>query len=130
MPDRSSTRNAVLIVEDSLTVGRRLAELLNETGTVDVVGPALDGREALDLFGRFRPSAVILDLQLPDRNGLELIPTFREARPPCVIVVLTNFDQPEFRARSLGAGADYFLSKSEEFEQVADIVGRLEGTRA
>lgn len=130
MSDRASARNAVLIVDDSLTVGRRLAELLHETGTVDVVGPAVDGREALDLFGRFRPSAVILDLQLPDRNGLELIPTFRETLPPCVIVVLTNFHQPEFRTRSLGAGADYFLSKSEEFEQVTEIVGRLEGARA
>ena len=115
----------VLIVEDSPLISERLNQMLSELDQVEIVGLAADGDEALRLFHEFRPAVVLLDLEIPGRNGLEVLREVRKRAEPCVVVMFTGYDLPDFRDACLRAGADFFLRKSTEFERVVEIVRGL-----
>ena len=115
----------VLIAEDSPLVADRLVELLSELEHVEIIGPVANGHQALQFFHEFRPAVVLLDLQMPGRNGLETLIEIRKLDAACAVVMLTNYDLPEFRAACSHAGADFFLRKSAEFERAVEIVREL-----
>lgn len=118
-------RVRVLIADDSRAIGLRLVEMLSEVEGVETIGPALDGEEALRLFWQFHPDAAVVDIQMPKRNGLEVLVMMRQVEWQCLILVLTNHCADEFRDRCLGAGADHFLQKSADFERVPEIIKEL-----
>ena len=113
----------VLVVEDSAAVRTRVVDLLREAGH-EVVGEAATTDVALQLQRTLRPEAIVLDLQLLDGNGMEILPVLKSHHPPPVVVVLTNSAQAECRRRCLFLGADYFFDKSHDFESVADALTR------
>ena len=115
----------VLIADDSPVVSERLARMLGELDHVQIVGPAPDGETALRLFDDHRPDAVLLDLQMPGRSGVETLIEIRKRDKSGTVIVLTNYDLPEFRTACLNAGADFFLRKSAEFERAVEIVREL-----
>jgi len=115
----------VLIAEDSPLISQRLTRMIAEVDQVKIVGPAADGIEALRLFEEHRPAVAVLDLQMPGRNGLEVLAEIRERDSCCAVVILTNYDLPEFRTACLNAGANFFLRKSTEFERVVGILNDL-----
>jgi len=115
----------VLIVEDSPLISERLNQMLSEVDQVEIVGLAADGDEALRLFHEFRPAVVLLDVEIPGRNGLEVLREVRKLVESCVVLMFTSYDLPDFRDACLRAGADFFLRKSTEFERVVEIVLEL-----
>ncbi len=115
----------VLIADDSPVIRKRLARLLAEVDRVTIVGPASDGDEALRLFDEHHPGLVVLDLHMPGQNGLEVLVKIRQQDRSCTVVMLTNYDFPEFRSACLNAGADFFLRKSTEFERVVEMLKDL-----
>jgi len=115
----------VLIAEDSLLVSDRLKELIGELHEVEIIGPASDGDTALQLFREHEPEVVLLDLQMPGRGGLETLIEIRKQNRSCAVIILTNYDLPEFRAACRHAGADFFFRKFTEFERAVEIVSEL-----
>ena len=115
----------VLIVEDSLIVRERLAALIANLRNVAIVGQAEDGFQAEALFRQHRPDAVVLDIQVPGINGMDLLARFKRENPACVVMVLTTYAFKEFRQRCAALGADYFFDKSSEFERVIEVLGRF-----
>jgi two-component system, OmpR family, response regulator len=113
----------VLIVEDSAPVRARVVALLQEYG-LEVVGEAATAAEALALAESLRPDAIVLDLHLPDGDGIDLLPALKAREPAPLVAVLTNSTQVECRNRCLALGADHFFDKSREFEAVADALFR------
>ena len=112
----------VFLVEDSLAIRARLAatirgiegaELVGEAGTV---GAAIDGIRAT------HPGALILDLQLEDGSGLDVLRAVRPASPALHIAVLTNYATDQHRRACMDAGAEYFLDKSSDFPRIREIV--------
>ncbi len=65
---------------------------------------------------------VLLDLQLTDGNGLDVLAAVKPQRPGIHVIVLSNFATPQYRQASLAAGADVFLDKSQEFGRVPEIL--------
>jgi YesN/AraC family two-component response regulator len=116
----------VLIVEDSLIVRKRLAALIAGLSNVTVVGQAEDGFQAQALFRQHRPDVVVLDIQVPGINGLDLLAQFKREHPASVVIVLTTYAFKEFRQRCLALGADCFFDKSAEFEQVIELLGAFQ----
>ena len=119
---RQAAPLAVFLVEDSLAIRARLAatirgiegtELVGEAGTV---GAAIDGIRAT------HPGAVILDLQLEDGSGLDVLKAVRPAAPALHIAVLTNYATDQHRRACMDAGAEYFLDKSSDFPRIREIV--------
>jgi DNA-binding NarL/FixJ family response regulator len=116
----------VLIAENYALLRERLVQLLAELGErVQIVGLAEDVPRAIELFGQLSPDAVILDLVMPGGSGLQVLQHIKQRRPACVVIVLTNYATPPFRERCRQLGADFFFSKSAEFEQVLKVLEEL-----
>lgn len=108
----------VLVVDDSPGVRRRLVGLLREAA-LDVI--EADGAElAVVLAAREQPDAIILDILLPGRQGLDVLPALRAGAPGALVVILTN--APWYRRHCLALGAHHVLDKSSEFDQVVAIL--------
>ena len=122
----------VLLVDDSTLIRVRLRRLIANIPRVEIVGEAADGAEGLAYIAATQPDLVILDLQMPGLDGLEMLRRLGTPRP--TVAVLTNYATPAYRRRALDLGADYVFDKSTEFNQLCDVVaalppGTVNGTR-
>jgi two-component system, NarL family, response regulator DesR len=115
----------VLLTDDSTPVRDRLRSLLNEQGSIQIVGEAASGEEALSLFAQHRPDALVLDIQLPDMSGIEVLRHIKRCAPHCTVVVLTNFAEAIYRQECHRHGADCFLHKNTEFDKVPEVLANL-----
>jgi two-component system, NarL family, response regulator DevR len=119
----------VFIVDDSVSIRTRLAEMLGAMQSVDVVGQAASALEAVDGIIRTQPDSVLLDLNLAGRSGIEVLREVHRRAPAIVFVVLTNHSEPQYRRACSIAGASYFLDKSTEFERVREVIAEIGATR-
>lgn len=101
----------VLIVDDHELVREGLAELLGRDPTMEVVGKAETGDEAMVLFREHRPDVTLVDLRMTPTDGVTLISKLREESPDARIVMLTSYDTDEDIYRGLKAGASSYLLK-------------------
>lgn len=116
----------VLVVDASPIILKRLVNLVADVPNVNVVGEATDGLRAQELFRHFRPDVIILDIQIPRIDGLDLLVLFKREHPACKVVVLTTYEFEAFRRLYAQLGADHFFTKSMEFEQIIEV---LDGVR-
>src|SRR6201995_900493 len=100
----------IMIVEDHAVVRQGLAALLRTVPDFSIVAEAADGRESIALFREHQPDITLMDLRLPQLNGVEAITSIRADFPQARIIVLTTFDGDEDIYRALQRGArGYFL---------------------
>jgi two-component system response regulator EvgA len=112
----------VLIVDDSEQIRERLAALLAESSQIRLVGQTGDGREALKFIERLMPDTVILDIRLPGSSGIEVLKQIKTRYPKIQVIMLTNYDHAMYRQQCRRLGADHFLNKTREFEEVAAAI--------
>lgn len=114
----------VLIADDQGIVRTGLRMILDAQPDIEVVGEAVDGRDALELARRLRPDVCLFDIRMPELDGIEL--TRQLAGPdvadPLAIVVITTFDLDEYVHGALKAGARGFLLKDAGPELLAQAV--------
>ena len=115
----------VVIVDDSELVRGRMVALLRELPGVDVVSEAGDVETAVNRVRELHPHVVILDVSLPDGCGLDILEVIRAERIPSMVVVVTNYSDPEYELRARRGGAVAFLDKSRDFLAAVEYVGRL-----
>lgn len=125
---RSSTMR-VFIVDDSVPVRQRIAQLLDAIEGVAVVGEAETPAQAIEGIFNFHPDVVLLDIHLIAGSGLDVLQKVHPQSPGIVFVVLTNHPSPQYRKAYLDAGARYFLDKSTEIAEIAEIIATLDVTR-
>jgi two-component system, chemotaxis family, protein-glutamate methylesterase/glutaminase len=106
----------VLVIDDSLTVRRRLIEILERAPDIQVIGEAGDGRRAVELTRQLRPDVVTLDLVLPDMNGLDATEQIMAHAPTPILIVSASFNRGEMfdTYHALAAGAVDVLDKSHD----------------
>ena len=114
----------VFLVEDSLAIRARLAATIQGIEGAELVGVAGGVAQAIDGIRATHPSAVILDLQLEDGSGLEVLRAVHPAAPALHVAVLTNYATDQHRRASMDAGAEFFLDKSSDFPRIREIVER------
>ena len=112
----------LLIVEDSEAICASLVGLMECIPGIDGIRTAGNLVDAMDCVRSFYPSLVVLDLQLPDGLGLELIEPIRHLSPDVRIAVLTNHASEFNKRHCLAGGADWFFDKSTEFDALLDVV--------
>lgn len=114
----------VLIADDQDIVRTGLRMILDAEPDIEVVGEAVDGRDALELARRLRPDVCLFDIRMPEYDGIEV--TRRLAGPdvadPMAIVVITTFDMDEYVHGALKAGARGFLLKDAGPELLTQAV--------
>jgi len=119
----------VCLVEDSSLVRLRLGGMLRDLWDVEQVFEAATVAEARRLLPTAKPHLVVVDMRLPDGDGLEVVAAAKRLRPQPAVVVLTNYGYDQLRATCLEAGADQFLDKRTEFDRLPAIVADLCGHR-
>ena len=112
----------VVVVDDHLVVRAGLSQLLGTETDIVLVGTAADGREAIDVVDRERPDVVLMDLSMPGGDGIEAIRQLSMAFPECRVLVLTSFSDRTTITEALAAGADGYLLKHCEPEQIVSAV--------
>ncbi|MFB6577203.1 response regulator [Streptomyces sp. NPDC056402] len=112
----------VLIVDDQVMVREGFSVLLNAMDGIEVVGEAVDGREAIEQVSALRPDVVLMDIRMPRMNGLEATREIVAADTDAKVLILTTFDLDEYVYQALRAGASGFLLKDASARQLADGV--------
>ncbi len=112
----------IFVVEDAPEIRKRLIAMVRMVAGINVIGEAGSVNQAIDGVLASPTDMVLLDLQLKDGIGLEVLARVKQARPELRVIVLTNFATPQYRQASLSAGAEFCLDKSREFGLVPGIL--------
>jgi DNA-binding NarL/FixJ family response regulator len=108
----------VLLVDDHPLVRAGIRKVLETRSGLTVVGEAASGAEALQLIEAWEPDIVVLDLTMPDVDGLEVLDRLRGRSPGCRILVLTMHAEAEYIRRAIDAGADGYLLKESAVQEL------------
>ncbi len=114
----------VFLVEDSPAIRARLAATIRGIAGAELVGEAGTVGAAIDGIRSTHPGAVILDLQLEDGSGLDVLRAVYPSAPELHVAVLTNYATDQHRRACMDAGAEFFLDKSSDFPRIREIVQR------
>lgn len=119
---RSGATCRVVICDDSTEYRTVLGLMLRVDAGIEVVGEADDGDTCIELVRRTQPDIVLLDVSMPRVDGIDAVPELHAAAPDCRVIMLTGYGSAEVRERSLSAGADDYLEKTEDFSQILTAV--------
>jgi DNA-binding NarL/FixJ family response regulator len=103
----------ILIVDDEKAVRTALGKLLATRKEWLVVGEAADGIEAIGMARELRPDIVIMDITMPEMNGLEATPEIKKALPAAEVLIFTQHDSRQMIRQAQSAGASGYLLKSQ-----------------
>ena len=106
----------VLIVDDMAQVRRELCTILPLVGDFEIVGEAVDGREAIRQVEALHPEVVLMDLEMPVLDGYEATRQIKVCHPSCRVIALTVHGYEEARQKAIQAGVDGFIVKGAPVE--------------
>lgn len=110
----------ILIADESKKIRTRLIELINNESGLEVTVEAKDGKEALEMLETYEPNVIILELHLPDMNGIEVLKKSRKNFPETKVIILTNLVSNVYRKIAEESGCYSFYDKSYQFEKVIE----------
>lgn len=116
----------LLIVDDSPLIRSTLRAMVESMGH-EVAAEAGNGTAATEYFRNLRPDAVLLDLLLPDKSGLELIDNFRKLDPSCRILVITAVGQVQVDKHAIKSGCQAVLHKPFSFDELKHNLDKVLG---
>jgi CheY-like chemotaxis protein len=111
----------IFIADDSLLIRERIASMLRASA-MTIVGQAETPQDSIEGILAMYPDVVVLDVQLQGGSGLQVLRAIRHAAPDIAFVVFSNSADPSYRNCYLGAGAEDFLDKTHQFDQLAQAV--------
>jgi DNA-binding NarL/FixJ family response regulator len=120
--DRASDPIRVALVDDHDLLRRGIKTMLESESDIDVVGEASDGAEALPLVEQTLPDVVLIDVIMPNKDGIEATKEIKDAFPNIGVVVLSGHDERQFLFDALKAGASGYVLKTANLEEVVQTV--------
>jgi len=120
-----SARSARILVADDHEIVRRGLKAMLEAAGHQVVGEAATGREAVEIAAKTAPQVAVLDISMPELNGLEAARRIHEARPSTQILIVTAHESEEVVHQVLAAGARGYVLKSDAARDIVAAVGAL-----
>jgi DNA-binding NarL/FixJ family response regulator len=122
---RKSEPTQLVIVDDHELARASLQNMLSDEPDIEVVGEAANGREALFLCSRLRPDLVLMDVRMPEMDGLVATREIKERHPEISIMMLTMHENPDYLLEALKAGAAGYVLKDAPREVVVDALRRV-----
>lgn len=117
----------LLLADDEHLIRSAVAALLGLEADLTVVAEAASGSEALAMARLHRPDVAVLDLQMPDPDGITVAEQLRDQLPDCASIIVTSHGRPGHLKRALAAGVRGFLPKTVSAQFLADVVRSVHG---
>ncbi len=114
----------VMLVDDHALVRRGFRMMLEDDASIDVIGEASSGDEAVQLASTLRPAVVVMDCALPGMNGMDATRAIRQQFPETFILMLSMYSEDAWVRRALEAGANGYILKSADLD-LADSIKRV-----
>lgn len=120
----------VLLADDHSIVRAGLGRIVEESGDMQVVAEASDGRQAIQLIRKHLPDVAVIDISMPDVDGLEVIRVISSEYPKLPLLILTMHAEPQYVIRAIEAGAMGYITKQSAPDQLVHAIRKLyNGTR-
>jgi len=103
----------------------RPQQMLVSLEDVEVIGSFRNGADALAALHELKPDLVVLDNKMPGLKGVDVIAVIRKENAKVKLILLTLFANKYYRQQAMNAGADFFFSKSEDFEKIPEVIMQL-----
>ncbi|HSV13062.1 MAG TPA: response regulator transcription factor [Tepidisphaeraceae bacterium] len=116
-----------LLVEDHTLVRSGIRALLEASKQVQVVGEAAEGRQAVDLARQLQPELVLMDIAMPELNGIEAARQIRAMMPDVRVVMLSMYADQQYVFESLKAGANGYVLKGSAFQELMNAITTVMG---
>ena len=113
------------MVDDNMGFVERMKGLLDEISQIGYINVASDYNEASMYVSEDKPDIVLLDINLPGKNGIEILKKIRISGHQCKVIMLTNHADEYYRQQCKELGADFFLDKSNDFAKVPEIISKI-----
>jgi len=115
----------VLLADDHSIVRAGLRRIVEESGDMQVIAEADDGREAIQLVQKTDPDVAVIDISMPGVDGLEVISQLQTQRPKLPILVLTMHEEGQYVVRAIQAGAKGYITKQSAPEQLVNAIRKI-----
>jgi DNA-binding NarL/FixJ family response regulator len=115
-------KRTVLIVDDSILILERMIPLIAEIENIAFVVHAASYKEAFDVLLRLTPDMVLLDINLPDKSGIELLRVIKERQMDVAVLMISNNTGSYYRDICKKLGAQYFLDKSTDIDLIPSVL--------
>lgn len=115
----------ILIADDSPAVIDGLKNLLGEFNGIEIIGEASDGKIALEMLDILKPNILILDLNMPNMNGINVLNTIREKLKDLIIIVFSINSSKYYRNKCKELGSNYFFDKTSEINLMINTISQL-----
>ena len=112
----------ILIVDDNMNFVDRMINLLEDTDNIGYINVGSNYDEARRLLASEEPDVVLLDINLPGKNGIELLKLIRQNKQVCEVIMITNHADDYYRQQCHDLGAKHFLDKSNDFALVPGLI--------
>ncbi len=109
-----------LIAEDKFLVGEMIQGVAEDAGCI-VVGPAMDGRQAVEMTNELHPDVILMDIKMPELDGIEASEII-QIRCPTPVVILTAYDTPEMLKEASAVGVGAFLGKPPKVRELSQAI--------
>jgi DNA-binding NarL/FixJ family response regulator len=118
-------RKSILIVDDSPIIVDRLQNMLGGWENAGPIGQAGDYDSALNQLSERRPDIILLDINLPGKSGIALLQYIKTTYPSIIVIMISNQAGEYYRRICRQLGADHFIDKSTDFEEILPLVSSL-----
>jgi two-component system, NarL family, response regulator DegU len=116
----------IIIADDSSLLRERIVGLLTCLKYVSIEGEAASGTEALKLVSEQKPDVAIIDIRMPEMNGIEVLKRIKDMGLKTKVIILTNYPYRQYREKCLSEGADYFLDKNQDLARIVSVISEIE----
>ena len=114
----------VVIADDHEVVRNGLASIFEESN-IEIVGEAVDGNEAFEKTLESKPDVLLMDIRMPDSDGIQAMTRLRDESPDTKVVMLSTYDNPTYVARAVALGAKDYALKGSSQEELIETVTRI-----
>lgn len=115
----------IVIADDSDMLRERIKETLKNIENVDIVGEAKTGTEAIKIIQEKNPDFVLLDIRMPELNGIEVLKKIKNLERKIKVCIFTNYPYMQYQQKCAEEGADYFFDKNVNIQEIKNLIEQL-----
>ena len=112
----------VMIADDHMLIREGIKQLLEFDGSIEVIAQASDGEECLEKLKSVEPEVLLLDINMPNKNGIEVLQTLKDIDSPIKILILTVHNEVEYLLKAVDIGVDGYILKDSESSELKKAI--------